>query len=433
MPGHRHFPDDEFRDRLRRVREKIAERGLDGCLVSAPENIYYLTGLNYQGYFAYNLLIVPLEGQHVLVTRAMERATVRDLVPDVCHVVFQDGIEPLPDPEDRKQDVLLSHQTEHGTTVGLNPWSMSLGFPTRQPGQVAFDPTNPAQVTAGAIEEAGLAVGRIGIEKNSSFLPLGIAEAIMAALPRVRWEDSSSLVGDCRMTQSTRELDCTRRAAEISDSMMLAGIAAAGPGVYKRDVVAAIYHAMFSRGGTFPGFVPLVRSTRTLAHEHSTWDDSRLSRTDLLFTEMAGCYWRYHAPIGRLIHIGKATARAKKIHAACRDGLEAATQAMAPGVTAGEVYAAWKRSIDAAGLHHYNRHHCGYSVGIGFPPSWSGGGVPVGLRSDSRMELRPGMVFHVLSWLLRTGRGDSFMSDTVVVTERGSEVLTRAPRDLLVR
>jgi Xaa-Pro dipeptidase len=71
-------------------------------------------------------------------------------------------------------------------------------------------------------------------------------------------------------------------------------------------------------------------------------------------------------------------------------------------------------------------------VGIGFPPSWSGSGVPVGLRADSPMELRPGMVFHLMSWLLRTGQGDSFLSDTVVVTEQGCEVLTTTSRDLTV-
>jgi Xaa-Pro dipeptidase len=43
------------------------------------------------------------------------------------------------------------------------------------------------------------------------------------------------------------------------------------------------------------------------------------------------------------------------------------------------------------------------------------------------------MVFYVLSWLLRTGRGDSFLSDTVAVTDNGCEVLTTVSRDLIMR
>jgi Xaa-Pro dipeptidase len=106
---------------------------------------------------------------------------------------------------------------------------------------------------------------------------------------------------------------------------------------------------------------------------------------------------------------------------------------MRPGALARDVYATWQVEIDRAGLSGYRRHHCGYAVGIGFPPSWSGSGVPVGLRSDSDLELRAGMVFHLMSWLLRSGRGDYFISDTVVVTQQGCERLTQVPRTLTVR
>jgi Xaa-Pro dipeptidase len=71
---------------------------------------------------------------------------------------------------------------------------------------------------------------------------------------------------------------------------------------------------------------------------------------------------------------------------------------------AGDVYRAWQGVLDRNGLSDYRRHHCGYATGIGYPPSWSGSGVPVGLRPDSKMELRPGMVFHLMSWLLRSAK-----------------------------
>ena len=62
MPADRCFPEVEFKERLQRLRTKMRAQGLDGCLISAPENIYYLTGLEYQGFFAYTLLVVPLDG-----------------------------------------------------------------------------------------------------------------------------------------------------------------------------------------------------------------------------------------------------------------------------------------------------------------------------------------------------------------------------------
>lgn len=148
---------------------------------------------------------------------------------------------------------------------------------------------------------------------------------------------------------------------------------------------------------------------------------------------MAGCVRRYHAPMGRLIFIRHAPRRAERINRICHEAMQAAAETIEPGVEAGAVYEQWQQHLDRNKLSHYSRHHCGYSVGIGYPPSWSGSGVPVGLRRDSTMPLREGMVFHLMSWLLGSGRGDAFLSDTVVVTSEGCEFLTNVERDIRVR
>lgn len=429
----RFFPQEEYQTRLERTRAAMDGRGLDALLVSSPENIYYLCGLDHMGYFAYQVLIVPREGQPVLVTRAMEKATVRDQVPDAVHVGYSDGVPPLPAPESEGADLVYATRGAGGEVAGLEPWSMSVGVSVRGPGTRPGRAAAPVEATCRALDEAGLAGGRLGLEMANSFLPYNVARGILDRLPDARWEDASGLVDDLRIVQSPRELELTRKAAAISDSMMLSAIAAAGPGVNKRDVMAALYQTMFQRGGTYPGFIPLVRSTRTLTHEHGTWDDATLAPRDLLFLEMAACVRRYHAPMGRLVFIGRAPKSAGKVLDVCRRALEAAERRIGPGVKAGEVYRAWHACLEEAGLSHYHRHHCGYSVGIGYPPSWSGSGVPVGLRDGSDLELVPGMVFHLMSWLLRTGKGDSFLSDTAVVTEDGCEVLTKVARDLYVR
>ncbi len=229
------------------------------------------------------------------------------------------------------------------------------------------------------------------------------------------------------------ELACTRRAAVISDAMMRAAMATAGVGVNERDVMAAIYDALLRRGGTYPGFVPLVRSTANLTHEHGTWDDDDLLADELLFLEMSGCVRRYHAPMGRLVFIDRMPANAARALEICLEAQMTAFDVMRAGVRAGDVYDAWQGVLDRHGLSGYTRHHCGYTTGIGYPPSWSGGGVPVGLRGGSDMRLESGMVFHLMSWLLRSELGDSFLSDTVVVTDSGAQMLTQTSREVAVR
>lgn len=428
------FSQEEFEDRIARVRAALVEEGLDAAVITTAENVYYLTGLNHQGYFAYTSLILPVDKTPVLIIRAMEKVIVNDMVvPDVDCYYYSDGVEPLPAPKDREQDLTISAPIESAETYGLRATSMSLGVSVHTGEKDLPDFSAPVKATCRALNDLGLSEAIIGLGMDSSFLPYKVASAIVKHMPHVEWRDLGSLVNDRRIIQSPAELQCSRKAAEISDAMVLAGAAMAGSGVRNQDVAASVYHTMIQRGGTFPAFVPLIRSTHTLGHEHGTWDDRVLEDNDMLFLEMSGCYWRYHAPVGRLVYIKEADDSARRVYDACLDAHYSTANAIKPGVTADSVYSVWKKTIDAAGLDHYHRHHCGYLVGIGFPPSWSGSGVPRSLRRGSDMELKSGMVFHLMSWLLRTGQGDAFMSDTVLVTDDGCEFLTRAPRELLVR
>ncbi len=417
----RYFTDEEYERRRSLVRQAMSERGLDACIIASPENIYYLSGLDHMGYFACQLLVFPADGDPILVTRAMERATVQDQVPDLVHVGYSDGTRPPPVGE--------------GEAAAVdNVWSMTAGAPTRElVNRPQLMPSAAVKATVGALHDAGLARSTIGVDLNSTFLPYGIAEGIMEGASGADWQDLGSLVDNVRIVQSPSELALTRQAAAISDSMMLSSIAAAGQGVNAREIMAAIYDAMFRRGGTYPGFVPLVRSSRNLNHEHGTWDDLPLDPGDRLFLEMAGCVRRYHAPMGRFVFIDEAPKEAYRINEICQEAMQAAADTIRPGVLAGDVYEHWQNVLNHHGLSHYSRHHCGYSVGIGYPPSWSGSGVPVGLRGQSEMRLQEGMVFHLMSWLLDSGIGDAFLSDTIVVTDKGCDFLTTVNRDVFIR
>lgn len=94
------------------------------------------------------------------------------------------------------------------------------------------------------------------------------------------------------------------------------------------------------------------------------------------------------------------------------------------------MYTAWQRAAtEGTTSGAPARHHCGYLVGIGFPPSWVGGGEVLGIRSGGDTEIRPGMVFHLMSWI--TDPVGHVLSDTVLVTDSGAETLTTTSRAYL--
>ena len=75
MRGFCYFPQEEHETRLKNVRSKMEEYDFEACLITSPENIYYLIGLDHQGYFGPHVLIVPRHDEMIIVARAHEVTT----------------------------------------------------------------------------------------------------------------------------------------------------------------------------------------------------------------------------------------------------------------------------------------------------------------------------------------------------------------------
>lgn len=378
------FSAEEFAGRVAAVRAEMRERDLAALLVTSPENVYYLVGLSHQGYFAFTLLVLPRDGTPLLVARSMERITIEHQAPGVRHVGFEDGEDP-----------------------GL--------------------------ATVRALREEGLEQGRLGMEEDHMFFPPTVWREIREGLPGAEWVDASGLVDGFRFVKSPGEVACVRAAARVSDVAMRAAIETTGVGVNEQEVAAETYRAMILAGGEYPGFTPLIRSFEMLGEEHSTWRDRRLRPGDALFVELSGCVRRYHAPMSRLIFVGEPPEGAERARRVAVEAMEAVREALRPGALTGRVYEVWQSVVDR-GLsgRGFRRHHCGYSVGIGFPPSWVGGSTVVGIRPGGTVRIEEGMVFHLFSWLIGSPAGDFVLSDTALVTSSGAEPLTSASRDLIV-
>jgi Xaa-Pro dipeptidase len=391
------FSAEEHAERVARVRGlmKADRHDLDALLITSPENIYYLIGLTHQGYFAFTMLILPREGEPSLLTRRMEAYTISRQAPDIHHIGYGDD------------------EDAGGAAVK-------------------------------SLRELGMTAGRVGVDRSSMFLPAGIWEEMESGLPEIEWVDTSrspstatrfraGLVDEVRLVKSEAELDYIRAAATISDRAVAAGLDTAGVGINEKEVAAAVYDAMILGGGEYPGFVPLIRSSENLLEEHSTWRDRNLVAGEKLFMELSGAVARYHAPLTRMAYIGRAEPGAEGAQRLAMDAFDAVVAALRPGNPTGAVYDAWQAVVDD-GLGHdrLRRHHCGYSVGIGFPPSWVGSSTVLGIRRNGRVSIAAGMVFHVLSWITDVDVGDYFISDTVIVGDDGAEVITTTPHRLVI-
>ena len=133
----------------------------------------------------------------------------------------------------------------------------------------------------------------------------------------------------------------------------------------------------------------------------------------------------------RTFIIGKPTKRHIDMHKAAVEALAACETALTPGDTAGDVFDAHARVMDAAWPEDHRMNACGYALGAKFTPNWMD--FPM-FFTGNPVELKPGMVFFVHMILMDSESGNAqTLARTYIVGEKKPEPLSKHPLDLVVR
>ena len=368
------FSLDEYLGRLARLRDLMADRGLDVLLVHTPENIYYLTGYQTPGYYTYQCMIVPNEDEPVVFTRFMEEENVRALS--------------------------WIDASDH-----------------------YLDTQDPAEETCRLLRERGLAGQVIGVEERAWFLTISELRTLRAGLPGSEIRDASGMVEQLRVVKSEQEIAYIRQAARVCGAGMRHAIEVAAEGRTENDLAIALYTGSIEAGGEYMSLPPFVASGARSALAHATWSGRRFEPGDVVFLEHCGTVHRYSASLIRMVSIGPPSDKLRRMDEAARRGLHAAIDAIGPGVPAAEVDRACRREIEAAGFGEIFRHRTGYSIGVSFPPDWGEGHI-LSLKESEQRPLEPGMAFHLVPILMEHGFAGVGCSQTVLVAEAGCEVIT---------
>jgi Xaa-Pro dipeptidase len=369
------FSQNEFNERVKRAREFMRSRDLDLLMIHTPENIYYLSGYQTPGYYAYQCLFLPLDGEPCLLTRWLEQPNVR----------------------------------RHAWIEQCISWR---------------DTEDPIKTTAEAIRTSGAERKRIGVEKSSWFFTIEQYERLKAFLPEAELLDASVQVNQLRIVKSAEEIRYIRQAAEIAVKGVRAALEALENARTDLDLARAVNDKLIREGSEFPGLPPFIATGSQSSVTHATWSGRDLRRGDCIFLEIPGCVNRYHAAYMRTAVIGKPSARWRSAEEAVADGLKAALAAIKPGVTSGEVDWACREITSRAGFSENHRHRVGYSIGIAFPPDWGEGHI-MSIRPEDPTPLEAGMTFHLVPTVFFDGEAQIGFSETVLVTEEGCERLTQ--------
>jgi Xaa-Pro dipeptidase len=177
---------------------------------------------------------------------------------------------------------------------------------------------------------------------------------------------------------------------------------------------------------------PFVNAGPRTGTLHASWHGREIQNNEPVLIEIGGCVNRYHAALMRTVFLGAVPKELRHWANIAIEALNAAIDAIRPGVTAGQVDQACRGVIEKAGLYDKFRKRTGYSIGLAYAPDW-GEGHFMSLQKDDPTVLKPGMTFHMPPALREYGKYGFGASEMVLVTESGCEVLTTLPERLVCK
>ena len=386
------FEAAEYRERQAKTKARMAAEGVDVLLASDPANMCYLSGYDGWSFYVHQLLVVALDADEpIWIGRGMDAGAA-------------------------KVTTYLAHDE-------------ILGYPDDY---VQSTEKHPMDYVAGVLEARGWGGLRIGVEMDAYYFTAACLASLERNLPNATFVDATGLANWVRIVKSPAELEYMRRAARIVEHVMATAFDAVRPGVRQCDAAAAIYHAGIGGtpefGGDYTALVPMLPSGVGTSTPHLTWTDAPFVEGEATILELAGCHRRYHCPMARTVFLGTPPAKMADTAAVVVEGLEAALDAVEPGMTAEAVEAVWRATIARHGIVKDSR--IGYSTGLNYPPDW--GEHTISLRPGDKTVLEPNMTLHMIPGVWFDDWGIE-ISECFRVTETGAEPLADVPRELFVK
>ena len=359
---------EEFVARIARVRERMAESGLD-ALVCYGAHVDYAPGdLRYLAdWFCIEeeqaLLIVPADGPVTLLT---------DSSADV----------------DRAREQAVCDEVV-----------------------LAGDLGGAAAARLRGCSTAGLTGMRL--------LPAAAMDALRAGAPGTRLDDASALTAGLRMRKSPAEVALLAEAARISDLGMAAGLEAVRDGAREIEMAAAAEHAIRAAGAEL-SFTTVAGAGPRTALGTFLPGDRPMAAGEVVLLDCGARVHGYHGDMCRTVAVGEPPPELERALEAVAAAVEAGTAAARPGALVGDLREAARGAVVAAGL--------GEAWWGEFMPHGAGTGQhepPYGDR-DTTCELSEGMVLCIEPGALLPGMGGVVHEQMVAITSNGARVLNRA-------
>jgi Xaa-Pro aminopeptidase len=390
MPTSLAITPEEHRARCDALLAATEADGVAGIVLFDPYYVLYYAGFAFVPTERPIAFVLAGDGTRALVVPRLEveHAEAKSTLDRVEHYLEYPG-----DP--RPETVLATTLADLGVTgtIGADqdgyPWVLGYRGPALS-------------------ELAAASVVRIG-ERIEAQMAIKSEAEVALIRESIRWSNLAHRLLQRYTRVGATETEVAQRASNEATNAML-------------DAIGEIYRAQsFLEGGASAGYRGQIG--RNSAIPHALAGNIVFQPGDVLVTGASAPTWGYLSELERTMVLGEPTAEQERMFAHMLALQDLALEAIRPGRPCAEVDCVVRAYFDEHELWPNWRHHTGHAIGLRYHEG------PF-LDSGDDTEIRPGMVFTVEPGVYSPELGGFRHSDTVLVTESGSEVMTYYPRDL---
>ena len=386
------FTKEEYKQRLKKVKKSMEEKGIELLISQDTNNMNYLTGYDAWSFYYAQCVIVHLNADEPL-----------------CFVRAQDAGGAYIKTYLKRENIIVYDEKY------IHTW-----------------PMHPYDSLIELIKKNKWNKLNIGVEMDTHYFTAYCYEKLKQGLPNAKIKDSERLVNWARLVKSDSEINLMKGAAKISQIGMKVAMESINPGVRQCDAVAEIQKALFRGtseiGGEYASIATLLPTGKGTSASHLTATDEKFVEGEATIIELSGVNKRYHCPMARTVLLGKPDQKKIDAMKATNEALDAGIAAAKPGNTADDVAQKFWAILDKYNIKKESR--TGYSIGIGYPPDW--GEHTLNIYKGDMTVLQPNVCFHMIA-VMQFGDWGVEASESVRITDKGSELFCNFSRDLHIK
>ena len=279
-----------------------------------------------------------------------------------------------------------------------------------------------------AVEALGRVLDALGVRAGTVALDEGRVtheawQRIAARLEARRLVPGAEHFLSARRVKGPWEIECLVRGLGIVEEALNEVIAKIAPGMTEREAVTLYQSEVLKRGGE-PVPATIATGTRTwIPRPRAT--DRALRAGEIVRFDVGGVFDGYQATVARTAVAGDPHTRLDEAYRAVQAGLDAALDAIKPGVPGSRPHAAALEATRAAGLTSFTVRDVGHAIGlVAYEP-------PI-LADDVDTPFEAGEVLLIELRHFEMGWVGLHAKDTVLVTTGGARSLNRSSHGLVV-